>query len=50
MQNLERSREGTQRIVKYYLAKELDYMFVKIIDTSPDRTNKLELKEILSFG
>ena len=47
---LERSREGTQRIVKYYLAKELDYMFVKIIDTSPDRTNKLELKEILSFG
>ena len=47
---LERSREGAQRIVKYYLAKELDYMFVKIIDTSPDRTNKLELKEVLSFG
>ncbi len=47
---LERYRENSERIVKYYLAKELDYMFVKIIDISPDKTNKLELKEILSFG
>tara|TARA_Y100000991_G_C21798262_1_gene274296 strand:- start:140 stop:490 length:351 start_codon:yes stop_codon:yes gene_type:complete len=47
---LERYRENSDRIVKYYLAKELDYMFVKIIDTSPDKINKLELKEILSFG
>ena len=47
---LERYRENSDRLVKYYLAKELDYMFVKIIDTSPDKINKLELKEILSFG
>ena len=47
---LERYRENSERIVKYYLAKELDYMFVKIIDISPDKINRLELKEILSFG
>ena len=47
---LERYRENNNRVVKYYLAKELDYMFVKIIDISPDKINKLELKEILSFG
>ena len=35
---------------KYYLAKELDFMFIKIIDSSPDKINKLELKEVLSFG
>ena len=47
---LERSREDTDRIVTYYLAEELDFMFIKIIDSSPDKTNTLELKEILSFG
>ena len=47
---LKRYRENNQRVVKYYLAKELDYMFVKIIDTSPDKVNTLELKEVLSFG
>lgn len=47
---VERSRIGSERTVKYYLAKELEYMFTKIIDTSPERTNKLELKKILSLG
>ena len=47
---LERYRENNQRVVKYYLAKELDYMFVKIIDINPDKVNTLELKEVLSFG
>ena len=47
---LERYRKDSDRIVKYYLAKELDFMFIKIIDSSPDKINKLELKEVLSFG
>ena len=47
---VERSRIGSERTVKYYLAKELEYMFTKIIDTSPERTNKLELVKLLSFG
>jgi len=47
---LERYRDESDRTVKYYLAKELDYMFLKIIDKSPERTNTLELEEILSFG
>ena len=47
---LERYRKDNERIVKYFLAEELEYMFVKIIDSSPVRTNKLELKEVLSFG
>lgn len=47
---LERSRKDSDRVVKYYLAEELEYMFVKIIDSSPKKTNKLELIEILSFG
>ena len=46
---LERYRSESDRIVKYYLAKELDYMFIKIIDKSPERTNTLKLEEILSF-
>jgi len=28
----------------------LGYMFLKIIDTGPERTQKLELLEILSLG
>ena len=47
---LERLREGSSRKTTYYLAKELDYMFLKITDVSEDWTNTLELKEILSFG
>tara|TARA_B100001113_G_C21071725_1_gene605839 strand:- start:584 stop:1267 length:684 start_codon:yes stop_codon:yes gene_type:complete len=47
---LERYRIDSDRVVKYYLAKELDFMFIKIIDSSPDKINKLELKEVLSFG
>ena len=47
---VERSRIGSERTVKYYLAMELEYMFTKIIDSSPERTNKLELKKILSLG
>ena len=47
---LERYRNESNRTVKYYLAEELDFMFVKIIDKNPDRTNTLELLEILSFG
>ena len=47
---LERIREGSSRKTTYYLAKELDYMFLKITDVSEDWTNTLELKEILSFG
>ena len=47
---LERSRLNSKRKVTYYLAEELEYMFIKIIDVSPERTNKLELLEILSLG
>ena len=47
---LERSRNGSNRKVQYFLAKELEYMFIKVIDVSPERTNTLELKEILSLG
>ena len=47
---VERSRSGSERKVNYYLARELEYMFTKIIDSSPERTNKLELQKILSLG
>ena len=47
---VERVRDGSIRKVKYFLAKELGYMFIKIIDKSPETTNTLELQEILSFG
>ena len=47
---LERSRLNSKRKVTYYLAKELEYMFIKIIDTSPERTNTLKLLEVLSLG
>ena len=45
-----RTSEDSDRKVTYFLAKELEYMFVKIIDSSPERVNKLELKELLSLG
>lgn len=47
---LSRIRKNENRETTYYLAKKLEYMFIKIIDSSPDRTDKLELKELLSFG
>ena len=47
---LERSRLNSDRKVSYYLAEELDHMFIKIIDVSPERTNTLTLLEVLSLG
>ena len=47
---LERFKEGSTRKTNYYLAEELDFMFIKITDVSEESINTLELKEILSFG
>lgn len=47
---LKRQRKKESRETLYYLAPELDYMFLKIIDTGPERTQKLEMLEILSLG
>ncbi len=47
---LERSRLNSDRKVTYYLAEELEHMFIKIIDTSAERTNTLKLLEVLSLG
>ncbi len=47
---LERLKEGSTRKTTYYLAEELDFMFIKITDVTEESTNTLELKEILSFG
>ena len=47
---LKRFRESDDRITTYYLIPELAYMFYKVIDKSPEEYQKLELKELLSFG
>ena len=47
---LKRQRKKESRETLYYLAPELNFMFLKIIDTAPERTQKLELLEILSLG
>ena len=47
---LERSRLNSDRKVTYFLAEELEHMFIKIIDASPERTNTLTLLEVLSLG
>jgi len=47
---LKRFREKENRETLYYLIPDLDYMFLKIIDSSPERNQKLELLEILSLG
>ncbi len=47
---LERSRLNSERKVTYYLAEELEHMFIKIVDVSPERTNTLKLLEVLSLG
>jgi hypothetical protein len=43
-------RKESNRKVKYFLMEEYEYMFLKIIDSSPERKNTLSLVEILSFG
>ena len=43
-------REKENRETLYYLIPDLDYMFLKIIDTGPERNQKLELLDILSLG
>ena len=47
---LERTREESNRKVTYFLMEKYEYMFLKIIDSSPERKNTLSLMEILSFG
>jgi len=47
---LKRYRESDDRITTYYLIPELAYMFYRVIDESPKDYQKLELKELLSFG
>ena len=47
---LKRYRESDDRITTYYLISELAYMFYRVIDESPKEYQKLELKELLSFG
>ena len=47
---LQRSREGSNRKVTYYLLEKYEYMFLKIVDINPERKNTLSLVEILSFG
>ena len=47
---LKRFREKENRETLYYLIPDLDYMFLKIIDSGPKRNQKLELLEILSLG
>ncbi len=47
---LQRSREGSNRKVTYFLMEKYEYMFLKIIDINPERKNTLNLVEILSFG
>ena len=47
---LQRSREGSDRKVTYFLMEKYEYMFLKIVDINPERKNTLSLVEILSFG
>jgi hypothetical protein len=47
---LKRYRDSDDRVTTYYLIPELAYMFYKVIDRSPEEYQKLELKELLSFG
>ena len=47
---LKRYRESDERVTRYYLIPDLKYMFFKVIDRSLDEYQKLELKELLSFG
>ena len=50
MSYLKRIRKTDDRETIYYIAPDLNFMFLKIVDTGKDRNQTLELKEILSFG
>ena len=47
---LKRIRETDDRETIYYIAPDLNFMFLKIVDTGQDRNQTLELIEILSLG
>ena len=47
---LKRIRKTDDRETIYYIAPDLNFMFLKIVDTGKDRNQTLELIEILSFG
>ncbi|MBL6817839.1 MAG: hypothetical protein ISQ64_00345 [SAR86 cluster bacterium] len=47
---LKRFRESDNRTTTYYLIPELDYLFYRIVDQIPEGYQKLEIKELLSFG
>ena len=47
---LKRYRDSDKRITTYYLIPDLDYMFYKVIDQSPDEYQELQLIKLLSFG
>jgi len=47
---LKRYRESDDRITTYYLIPELDYLFYRVVDEGPEGYQKLEIKELLSFG
>ena len=47
---LKRIRETDDRETIYYIAPDLNFMFLKIVDTGKDRNQTLELIEILSLG
>ena len=47
---LKRIRETDDRETIYYIAPDLNFMFLKIVDMGQDRNQTLELIEILSLG
>ena len=47
---LKRIRETDDRETIYYIAPDLNFMFLKIVDTGQDRNQTLEIIEILSLG
>jgi hypothetical protein len=47
---LKRYRDSDKRITTYYLIPDLDYMFYKVIDQSPEEYQQLQLIKLLSFG
>ena len=47
---LKRIRETDDRVTIYYIAPDLNFMFLKIVDTGQDRNQTLEIIEILSLG
>ena len=47
---LKRIRKTDDRETIYYIAPDLNFMFLKIVDTGQDRNQTLEIIEILSLG